>query len=66
MGSEESGHCTIKKYQQWDETQVDDRGNPVFDVDPERFKAFLRSKGVHDDDFKLILELASFVLITTL
>lgn len=58
LGSKESGHCTIEKYQQWDETQVDDRGIPALNVDPERFKAFLRSKGVHDDDFKLILELA--------
>lgn len=56
--SHESGHCTITTYQQWDETSVDDRGVPVLTVDPEKFKAFLRSKGVKDEDFKLILELA--------
>ena len=51
-----SGNCTTTTYKRWEKTMVDDRGVPETGLDAEKFKAFLFSKGVKEQDLEEYFE----------
>jgi len=56
MGTSSVGRCTTTTYKRWEKTMVDDRGIPETGFDAEKFKEFLVSKGVKEQNLDEFFE----------
>ncbi|MGF7036062.1 murein DD-endopeptidase MepM/ murein hydrolase activator NlpD [Paenibacillus mucilaginosus] len=56
-GSGSGGNCTWETSTRSEKTMIDDRGVPLVNLDAQRFRAFVVSRGVEDKNFNEFMEL---------
>ncbi|GAA0854156.1 hypothetical protein AWU65_02635 [Paenibacillus glucanolyticus] len=55
-GTSSSGDCTTTSYRQYEHTTVDDRFQPVLNIDGPKFQSVLIGQGIKQEDMKLVYE----------